>query len=381
MKEFIELLQNWKDPYLGNTLGQYVMVLTIIFIAVVVRFVICSIVYKRLMNWVGSKSEDLDAKVLSKIKSPLGYIILFIGLKMAVGVLTISRQTDPNQVDKVQLFIDAFFATVIAFSIAWMLIRFVDILMIYMKKHASNTESKLDDQLVPLISKSLKIFIFLIAFALIVQNLGYSISGLLAGLGIGGLALAMAAKDTLSNLFGSVTIFSDQPFQVGDWIKVNDYEGVVEAVGFRSTRIRTFYKTEISIPNSVVANATIDNFSRMQRRRVSTTLGFTYETTPDQMEKVLAGIRNVLKKTKGVNQDFYMVSFTGFGASALEVLLYYFTDTTVWAEYVEIRERVNLAIMRATEKAGVEFAFNSMSVYLRSGEQGQVPKLEVISKK
>lgn len=381
MKEFIELLQNWKDPYLGNTLGQYVMVLTIIFIAVVVRFVICSIVYKRLMNWVGSKSEDLDAKVLSKIKSPLGYIILFIGLKMAVGVLTISRQTDPNQVDKVQLFIDAFFATVIAFSIAWMLIRFVDILMIYMKKHASNTESKLDDQLVPLISKSLKIFIFLIAFALIVQNLGYSISGLLAGLGIGGLALAMAAKDTLSNLFGSVTIFSDQPFQVGDWIKVNDHEGVVEAVGFRSTRIRTFYKTEISIPNSVVANATIDNFSRMQRRRVSTTLGFTYETTPDQMEKVLAGIRNVLKKTKGVNQDFYMVSFTGFGASSLEVLLYYFTDTTVWAEYVEIRERVNLAIMRATQKAGVEFAFNSMSVYLRSGEQGQVPKLEVISKK
>ena len=213
------------------------------------------------------------------------------------------------------------------------------------------------------------------------QNLGYSISGLLAGLGIGGLALAMAAKDTLSNLFGSVTIFSDQPFQVGDWIKVNDHEGVVEAVGFRSTRIRTFYKTEVSIPNSVVANATIDNFSRMQRRRVSTTLGFTYETTPDQMEKVLAGIRNVLKKTKGVNQDFYMVSFTGFGASALEVLLYYFTDTTVWTEYVEIRERVNLAIMRATEKAGVEFAFNSMSVYLRSGEQGQVPKLEVISKK
>ena len=381
MKEFIELLQNWRDPYLDNTLGQYVMVLTIIFIAVVIRFIVCSIVYKRLMNWVGSKSEDLDAKILSKIKSPLGYIILFIGLKMAVGVLTISRKTEPGQVDKTQMFIDAFFATVIAFSVAWMLIRFVDILMIYMKKHASNTESKLDDQLVPLISKSLKIFIFLIAFALIVQNLGYSISGLLAGLGIGGLALAMAAKDTLSNLFGSVTIFSDQPFQVGDWIKVNDHEGVVEAVGFRSTRIRTFYKTEVSIPNSVVANATIDNFSRMQRRRVSTTLGFTYETTPDQMEKVLAGIRNVLKKTKGVNQDFYMVSFTGFGASALEVLLYYFTDTTVWTEYVEIRERVNLAIMRATEKAGVEFAFNSMSVYLRSGEQGQVPKLEVISKK
>ncbi|BBM84063.1 mechanosensitive ion channel family protein [Candidatus Uabimicrobium amorphum] len=378
MEKWLEILQ---QKYWGNTLGQYAMVLAIIFIAVVVRFIVCSIVYKRLMNWVDSKSEDLDAKVLGKIKSPLGYIILFIGLKMATGVLTISRKVDANSVDKVQMFIDAFFATVIAFSIAWMLIRFVDILMIYMKKHASTTESKLDDQLVPLVSKSLKIFIILIAFITIAQGLGYSIGGLLAGLGIGGLALAMAAKDTLSNLFGSVTIFSDQPFQVGDWIKVNSHEGVVEAVGFRSTRIRTFYKTEVSIPNSVVANATIDNFSRMQRRRVSTTLGFTYETTPDQMEKALAGLRNVLKKTKGVSQDFYMVSFTGFGDSALEVLLYYFTDTTVWTEYVEIRERVNLAIMRALQKAGVEFAFNSMSVYLRSGEQGQVPKLEVISKK
>ncbi|WP_372368240.1 mechanosensitive ion channel family protein [Candidatus Uabimicrobium sp. HlEnr_7] len=374
MKEFIELLQNWRDPYLGNTLGQYLTVFIIVFIAIVLRFIICSVVYHRLMNWVGSKSEDLDAKILGKIKKPLGYIILFIGLRIAVQFLTFSDENG-----KINAFISTFFATVIAFSAAWMFIRFVDILMVYMKKHASATESKLDDQLVPLISKSLKIFIVLIAFALIVQNLGYSISGLLAGLGIGGLALAMAAKDTLSNLFGSVTIFSDQPFQVGDWIKVNSHEGIVEAVGFRSTRIRTFHKTEVSIPNSVVANATIDNFSRMHRRRVSTTLGFTYETTAEQMEKALAAIKDVLKNTKGVHQDFYAVSFTGFGASSLEVMLYYFTDTLVWMEFVEIREKVNLGIMKALQEVGVEFAFDSLSVYLRSGEKGQVPKLELIS--
>ena len=375
MKEFIELLQNWRDPYLQNTLGQYVTVLFIIFVAIILRFIICSVVYHRLMNWVGSKSEDLDAKILGKIKRPLGYIILFIGLKMAVKVLSF-----PNTAGKVHAFMDTFFATLIAFSTAWMLIKLVDILMIYMEKHASKTESRLDDQLVPLVSKSLKIFVLLITFAVIVQNLGYSISGLLAGLGIGGLALAMAAKDTLSNLFGSVTIFSDQPFQVGDWIKVNSHEGVVEAVGFRSTRIRTFYKTEISIPNSVVANATIDNFSRMQRRRISTTLGFTYETTAEQIEKATAAIREVLKNTKGVSQDFYIVNFTGFGASSLEVMLYYFTDTIVWTEYLEIRERVNLGIMKAMQELGVEFAFNSMSVYLRSGEQGQAPKIEILNK-
>ncbi len=379
MAEILEILK-WQDPYLNNSLAQYVTVFFVVLLTLLVRYFVCSVVYKRLAAWVGSKRDEVDASKLHSIQKPLGYILTLIGVSIAVDIL-ISGHIDANDANDANLhqFIQAFFTTCISLNVAWMCIRFVDILTIYMRNHAAHTESRLDDQLVPLVSKSLKIFIFLVAFAVIVQNLGYSISGILAGLGIGGLALALAAKDTLSNLFGSVTIFLDNPFQVGDWIKVNDTEGVVERVGFRSTNIRTFYKTEISIPNSIIANTTIDNFSRMQRRRISTTIGFTYETSAQQMEDALEALRGVLAKTQGVYQEFYLVNFTGFGESSLDVMLYYFTDTANWQEYLIVRERVNLEIMKAMEVIGVEFAFKSMSVYMR-GDKVSLPKPTPVSK-
>lgn len=257
-------------------------------------------------------------------------------------------------------------------------VRFVDILSIYLRIRAEKTEGKFDDQLVPLISKSLKIFIFVVGFASIIKNLGYSISGILAGLGIGGIAIAMAAKDSLSNIFGSITIFLDNPFQVGDWIKAGDVEGTVESIGFRSTKLRTFYKTQISIPNNKIANITIDNFSRMHMRRISMTIGFTYETTADEMEKAIAKIKEVLKTHPGVYKDFFLVNFTEFGPSSLDVMLYYFANTVVWADYLQIRQEVNLAIMRVLKEVGVEFAFKSMSIYLRGSEKDSIPQIKMI---
>ena len=204
-----------------------------------------------------------------------------------------------------------------------------------------------------------------LTFVMIIQNLGYSVSSLLAGLGLGGLAFALAAKDSLANMFGSVTIFTDRPFQIGDWVKTPAVEGVVEDVGFRSTRIRTFEKTLVTIPNSKIANDTIENMDARPIRRIMMTVGVTYATSADQMEQAVEAIREILKTHPHVDQGYWLVYFTGFGASSLDIFIYCFADTKVWADYLDVRQSVNLLVMRKLNELGLEIAFPSQTVYLR----------------
>ena len=210
------------------------------------------------------------------------------------------------------------------------------------------------------------------AVLMLVQNLGYSISGLLASLGIGGLAVALAAKDSLSNIFGSLMILLDRPFTLGDWVKVGDMEGTIEEVGFRSTRIRTFAKTQITIPNSTLMNMSIDNFSRMPKRRIKMTVGITYATTPAKMRQAVADIKLMLRNHPAIDQDFFLVNFTDFGPSSLDIMVYCFTSSTVWNEYLDAREDVCLKIMETLENLGLEIAFPSRSVYLQQMETDQL---------
>jgi MscS family membrane protein len=166
-------------------------------------------------------------------------------------------------------------------------------------------------------------------------------------------------------MFGSLTIFTDRPFQIGDWIKMSGIEGVVEDVGFRSTRIRTFAKTLITVPNSKIANEAIENMNARPKRRIKMTIGVTYDTNANQMEQALDSIREILRTHPGVDQAYWLVYFTDFGSSSLDIFLYYFSASTVWAQYLEVRQKVNLAIMRKLEELGLEFAFPSQTVYLK----------------
>ena len=213
----------------------------------------------------------------------------------------------------------------------------------------------------------MKATIGIICFLWVFQLLGYNVSSLLAGLGIGGLAVALALQDTLSNFFGSVFIFLDRPFMVGDWVKIGDVEGIVEDIGFRSTRIRTWLKTLVSIPNKNVANATIDNWSRMPRRRVFQTIGLTYETTADQMEKAVEEIKKIIENDPGVDKNFIVVKFSEFGDSSLNITVIYFTIDTTLKGHLETKERINLSIMRKLSDLGLSIAFPTMSIYLEKG--------------
>ncbi len=214
------------------------------------------------------------------------------------------------------------------------------------------------------LNRVVKFFISIIAVLFVLNNCGVNVNTIVASLGIGGMALAFASQDTIANFFGSVSIILDRPFIVGDWIKTNSCEGIVEAIGFRSTRIRTFDKSLVTIPNSILAKDLIENFSKMPIRRSKQILGLTYSTTADQMEAFLPELRDTILSVDGVvKKTGVLVEFTGFGASSLDIELIFFTKETGGLHKETVRN-VNLAIMRLVEKHGLSFAFPSVSLYV-----------------
>nr|WP_255216859.1 mechanosensitive ion channel family protein [Pseudenhygromyxa sp. WMMC2535] len=172
-------------------------------------------------------------------------------------------------------------------------------------------------------------------------------------------------------MFGSIVIFVDRPFQVGDWVEIGEHEGTIEEVGLRVTRIRTFANSLITIPNSTLTTTAINNWSRMQKRRIKLTIGVTYDATPDQLKAAVDGILEALHGDRRIAQDFMLVNFTNFGASSLEIFVYCFTLTTRWDEYMQIREEVLFEFMRRLHDLGLSFAFPSQSLYIESMPPGR----------
>ncbi len=215
------------------------------------------------------------------------------------------------------------------------------------------------------LNRVVKFFITVIAVLFVLNNCGVNVNTIVASLGIGGMALAFASQDTIANFFGSVSIILDRPFIVGDWIKTNSCEGTVETIGFRSTRVRTFNKSLVTIPNSILAKELIENFSKMPIRRSKQILGLTYSTTAEQMETFLPELRETVLAVDGVVKDAgVVVEFAGFGASSLDIELIFFTEETGYGFFKETVRNVNLEIMKLVEKRGLSFAFPSLSLYV-----------------
>jgi len=322
--------------------------------------------FKALAHSVAMQTEThLDNVMIEASERPAGMLVLVVGLMLTVHVLQ-----PPLEIFPLITLADNIGRIVSIIIGVWFLWRLIDGLSAYFRSRATQTNSSLDDLLVPFIAKTMKIFLMLTAVLVVAQNMGYSVSGLIASLGIGGIAIAMAAKDTLSNVFGSVMILVDRPFTIGDWIKTSEFEGVVEEIGFRSTRIRTFEKTLVNVPNSSLANMVIDNVDARPKRRVKMRIGITYDSTADQIQQAIAGIEKILKDHIGVDQEFSLVKFDEFEDSSLSIFLYYFTKTTHWAEYLQVRQEVNMQIMALLESLKLDFAFPTRTVHL---EQAAAP--------
>ena len=331
----------------------------IIFIALIAKKVISHFFTKTFFKAARKTTHALDDTFLKSLNKPAELLIVIIGLYCAVIILHLPQEpTDLNRIAHNLI------KGLLVLDIAWLGFNMVTLLEQWMNLWAGKTESTLDDHLVPFVRKSLRVFIVIIAVLVLIQNLGYSISGLLASLGLGGLAVALAAKDSLSNIFGSLMIILDRPFSIGDWIQAGDMEGTVEEIGFRSTRIRTFAKTLITVPNSALMNMSVNNYSKMPKRRIKLTVGITYASAPGQVRQAVTAIRNMLRTHPAIDQDFLLVNFTDFGPSSLDIMVYCFTTSTVWGEYLDAREDVCLKIMEELQQLDLEIAFPSQTLYL-----------------
>jgi len=362
MNELWNTLQQWTLLDIAAT--RWLMATVVLFLTIVMQRVIIRI-FRALTQTLTSRTQTkLDDVLLGAAEKPVSWLVLVIGILATVNVLNPPLDIFPL----VALVNNAGRIISIALGI-WFLWRMIDGVGAYYSGRAAQSLTALDDQLVPFIVKTLKIFLIITGVLVVAQNMGYSISGLIASLGIGGIAVAMAAKDTISNIFGSIMILVDRPFTIGDWVKTSEFEGVVEEIGFRSTRIRTFDKTLVNVPNSMLANMVIDNIDARPKRRVKMRIGITYSTTPKQMQEAVKGIENILKYHVGVDQEFSLVKFDEFEGSSLSIFLYYFTKTTHWAEYLQIRQEVNMQIMELLESLGLEFAFPTRTVHLHQEEE------------
>jgi len=339
--------------------ARWLLFLLMLFVTMVVQRIGLGIFHTVTQKLADRTETELDNLLLEAAEKPARWLILIVGLVLSIHLLNPPLEAFPliNLSDK------AGRIATIAVGI-WFLWRLLDGLTAYFKARAAKTETALDDQLVPFVSKTLKMFIAITGVLVVAQNMGYSIGGLVASLGIGGIAVAMAARDTIANVFGSIMILVDRPFTVGDWIKTSSFEGIVEDVGFRSTRIRTFARTLVNVPNSALANMVIDNIQARSKRRIKMRIGITYSTTPAQMQRAIEGIETILKEHPGVDQSFSLVKFDEFADSSLSIFLYYFSSSTNWAKYLQVRQEVNMKIMQLLENLGLEFAFPSRTLYL-----------------
>ena len=248
----------------------------------------------------------------------------------------------------------------------WTAYRLVDLVSAWLGQRARRTANKIDDVLAPLITRTLKIFVTVIGLIFIADNLNIDVTGLIAGLGLGGLAFALASKDMVQNLFGSITVLLDRTFTVGDWIKVDGQEGSVEALGFRSTRIRTFYNSVVTVPNSKFITATVDNMGERRYRRLSTRFTIAYETPPDRIEAFCEGIREIVRQHPYMRKDYFHVYLNDLGASALEILVYVFWETPDWSTELRERHRFLLDCLRLANRLGVTYAYPTQTLYMRS---------------
>ncbi|MFP4191754.1 MAG: mechanosensitive ion channel family protein [Candidatus Hydrogenedentota bacterium] len=258
-------------------------------------------------------------------------------------------------------------------AVVWAFYRLVDIVGNFVTERAAKNERRFDDLLAPLITRGLKILALVYGVVIVSELFELTLTSLLAGLGLGGLALALAAQSTVSNIFGSITVLFDRPFQIGDWVKINDVEGIVEVVGMRSTRVRTFYNSLVTIPNADMITATVDNMGARRYRRTYTTLSLTYSTSPEKIEAFCEGIREIIRLHPYTRKDFFEVRFTEFGDDALKIMLYVFHQVPDWSSELRERHRLFIDIIRLAQRVGVEFAFPTQTLYLHRGQEGGIP--------
>lgn len=337
-------------------------VFVVVFITLLISFLQKRILGKLLIKLQNTRIYWDDALV-DAARRPLTLLIWIIGLCFAAEVVS-------NESGAV-IFgaIDPIRDVGVIFTFAWFLVRFIQRTErnIVLKKEAKGEE--VDRTTTDAIAKLLRISVVITAFLVMLQTLGYSISGVLAFGGIGGIAIGFAAKDLLANFFGGLMIYLDRPFDVGDWVRSPDreIEGTIENIGWRLTRIRTFDKRPLYVPNSIFANIAVENPSRMTNRRIKETIGIRYDDV-SKMETIINDVKKMLQAHEDIDtRQTLIVNFNEFTSSSLDFFIYTFTKTTNWIRFHEVKQDVLLKVIRIVESHGAECAFPTSTIHIPNG--------------
>jgi len=357
------LALNWlNDSVIGIEVWQFIGLGVMAVIIVAARFLIVWGIAALIRRRTQPHRHEFWEQELRRLHRPL--LFMLAAVTLAIGFPILDFDAD---VENVVAILTSFAATLGGVLVGF---RLVDAGADYWQEIAGETDSKLDDQLVPLARTAGKLFVGAIGGVFILQNLDVNITSLIAGLGLGGLAVALAAQDTLKNLLGGATILADKPFQVGDWVIVGDIEGTVEQVGFRSTRIRTFADSLITVPNARMTDTAVNNMGQRTWRRYYTTVGIAYHTDPDRIQAFVEGIRAIVRSNDQMRHDYYIVELHSFGASSLNIMVYTFISASDWNEELRTRHVFNLDIIRLAHDLQVEFAFPTQTLHIASSVDG-----------
>ena len=366
--------------FAGITWLKLVVCLFLLFLVVFIERILKFIIQKKKRSIPQEEDSISWTKfLLEAIEKPLSLVIWIYGIYIALFPL-LAHFKAPDGTNLVHSVAQRIVNIGGILAIIWLAFRLVQIVDVKLKKWTASTESTIDDMLVPLIGKTLRIFIIIIGGMIIIQNLtGLQLGPLIASLGICGLAVALAAKESIANFFGTLTILFDKPFQVGERIVIDNCDGVVESVGFRSTRIRTLTGHLVTIPNEKVVSSTLENIGRRPHIRWLTNITITYDTPPDKVEKAVKIIENVLDNHEGMDKDFPpRVYFNNFNDCSLNIMVIaWYHPPNYWDCQAWI-QKTCLEIMRKFEKEEIEFAFPTQTVYFANDEKRQL-KLQLLS--
>ncbi|NMA66567.1 MAG: mechanosensitive ion channel family protein [Clostridiaceae bacterium] len=352
-------------------LVRLILALGVLLIGLLLRHIFVKFILRFLLFLTKKTKTNLDELLIEALEKPARTLLL--GLIIYVS-LTITQTSIV-----IQKFLNFSLRLFVLIIIFWFLYRASDVLVSFIEHVFHKTEKKVNPAVINLLGKTLKVLIITFEVFSIIALFGYDISGIVAGLGLGGLAISLAAKDAAANFLGSITIMIDKTFNIGDWIAISDTEGIVEEIGFRSTKIRTFANSVTIIPNSIMSNEPITNWSRMGRRRVSYNMYIPVNTPAEKVKILLSKISDVINNSDDVNHEAYkVVNMNGFEEGNMRIVIRYFTKTTAFVTYTQVNEKIYLEILQIFNELNIPISAPLKRIYVENKQvvQEQVKEIE-----
>lgn len=344
----VEAIVSWETYFASDDFKSLAISIGILLLFLLVRKIFIKYIYKAILKLSRKSSIELLTQLFLAFERPLQWLFVIIGVYVAVDYFPYLEQKN--------ILFEHFIRTGIIVIITWGLYNLTSSASVLFNRLNKHANMQLDDILIPFISKGVRVIIIAISLSVIAQEFEYDVNGFIAGLGLGGLAFALAAQDAISNLFGGFIIITERPFTIDDWISSPSVEGIIEDITFRSTLVRTFDEALVTVPNSTLASEAITNWSEMGKRGINFDLRVTYDAPITKIREVVQKIETLLKEHDRVHQETVFVKLNNLQDSGADIMLYFFTKTTEWEKHLDVREDINFKIMEILDETDVSIA-------------------------